>query len=380
MNTPMPRLLYVVAEDWYFLSHRLPMARAAKAAGFEVHVATRLAGGEAAIAAEGFVPHALSLRRGSLSPIDLLRASIQLRALLAAVRPAILHNVALKPILAGGLAALSHPGVAVVDSLTGQGAVFADDSRASRLSRPLIAKLLGWLLGRASCVVVQNQDDRAFVAALGASPARISLIPGSGVDTAHFTPLPEPPVPPVTVAYVGRMLAVKGVPLLIDAVSDLRKQGTPLLLLLAGRCDPENPGSLAPQQLREFADAFGIQWLGHVEDVREVWAKAHIAVLASRGGEGLPKTLLEAAACGRPMVATDVPGSRDIVQDGETGILVPTGDRAALAAALKKLADDPELRRKFGANARALVEREFTGERIGREIVALYRSLLTQDG
>jgi glycosyltransferase involved in cell wall biosynthesis len=205
-------------------------------------------------------------------------------------------------------------------------------------------------------------------------PDAVVLIPGSGVDTALFTPLPEPPPPP-TAAYVGRMLADKGVVTLIEAFGLLGKRGVPLQLLLAGDCDRENPGSLAPEQLREFASLYGIQWLGHVADVREVWARAHFAVLASRR-EGLPKSLLEAAACGRAMVATDAPGCREIAIQGETALTVPVGDVAALADAMAKLADDADLRRRFGANARALVEAEFSGGAIGRQTVALYRQLI----
>ena len=200
------------------------------------------------------------------------------------------------------------------------------------------------------------------------------LIPGSGVDTKLLTPLPEPP-PPVTAAYVGRMLADKGVLTLIEAFALLGKRGVPLQLLLAGDCDRENPGSLAPEQLREFASLYGIHWLGHVADIREVWARAHFAVLASRR-EGLPKSLLEAAACGRAMVATDAPGCREIAIDGETALTVPVDDVAALADAMAKLAGDAELRQRFGANARRLVERKFSAEAIGRETVALYDRLI----
>jgi glycosyltransferase involved in cell wall biosynthesis len=225
-----------------------------------------------------------------------------------------------------------------------------------------------------SRTIVQNPDDRAFVIALGAAPETVVLIPGSGVDTKHLTPLPEPP-PPVTAAYVGRMLADKGVLTLIDACSLLGERGTSIRLLLAGDCDRENPGSLAPEQLREFASLYGIQWLGHVADIREVWARAHFAVLASRR-EGLPKSLLEAAACGRAMVATDAPGCREIAVQGETALTVPVGDAAAFADAMAKLAGDPDLRERYGANARRLAENRFSAEAIGRETVALYDSLI----
>jgi glycosyltransferase involved in cell wall biosynthesis len=372
-----PRILYVVTEDWYFLSHRLPMACAAKVADYQVHVATRFKDSKTAIEAEGFVPHELSWSRGSLSPLGSLKAVFELRRLLRELKPDILHNVSLKPVLLGSTASLGLSAIAVVNSLTGLGTLFIGEAQVSGLARKGVRYALSRLLRRAqSRTVVQNPEDRAFVIDLGVAPETVLLIPGSGVDTKKLVALPEPP-PPVTAAYVGRMLADKGVLTLIDAFSRLGKRGVQLQLLLAGDCDKENPGSLAPEQLREFASLYGIHWLGHVADIREVWARAHFAVLASRR-EGLPKSLLEAAACGRAMVATDAPGCREIAIEGKTALTVPVDDAAALADAMAKLAGDAAMRQRFGANARALVESKFSAEAIGREIVALYNSLIAR--
>jgi glycosyltransferase involved in cell wall biosynthesis len=351
------------------------MARAAKDAGYEVHVATRLNDGKAAIERQGFVPHPLSWSRGSLSAFGSLSAIARIGRLLGEIEPAILHNISLKPVLLGTAASLWRSQTAVVNSLTGLGTLFIGEARVSGFARKLVRALLSRLLRRRlSRTVVQNPDDRAFVLGLGVADDKVVLIPGSGVDLDRFTPLPEPP-PPVTAAYAGRMLADKGVLTLIEAFSRLGKRGVPLKLLLAGDCDRENPGSLAPEQLREFASLYGIDWLGHVADIREVWARAHFAVLASRR-EGLPKSLLEAAACGRPMVATDAVGCREIAIEGETALTVPVGDAEALARAMERMAGDQDLRRRFGANARRLVEDKFSAAVIGQETVALYDSLL----
>jgi glycosyltransferase involved in cell wall biosynthesis len=300
---------------------------------------------------------------------------LELRRLIRTLRPGILHNVSLKPVLLGGTASLGFSGTAVVNSLTGLGTLFIGEARVSGATRKAVRYALSRLLRRArSRTVVQNPDDAAFVLGLGVPSDTVILIPGSGVDTKKLTPLPEPP-PPVTAAYVGRMLADKGVLTLIDAFSRLAKRGVALQLLLAGDTDKENPGSLAPEQLREFASLYGIHWLGHVADIREVWARANFAVLASRR-EGLPKSLLEAAACGRAMVATDAPGCREIAIEGETALTVPVDDAAALADAMARLAGDPKMRQRFAANARALVEAKFSAEAIGRQTVALYESLI----
>ncbi|ODS00142.1 hypothetical protein AUC68_03255 [Methyloceanibacter methanicus] len=368
------RVLFLITEDWYFLAHRLPMARAAKAAGYEVHVATRLRDGAEAIEKEGFIAHALGWSRGSVSPWGNVSAVLEIRRLLRDLRPEILHNVSLKPMLLGGLASFGHKDVAVVNNMTGRGSLFADGAPSGPVQRA-VGFALGTLLGRErSKTVVENPDDKNFLIALGVPADRVVVIPGSGVDTERLVPLPEPSAP-VTAAFAGRMLAVKGVEELVRAFSLVRAQGVPLRLLLAGDCDTENSGSLKPEQLKAFAAIDGIACLGHVDDIRDVWAKAHFAVLASRGGEGVPMSLLEAAACGRPMVVTDVPGSRDIVVDGVSGLTVPLGDTPALAEAMATLARDADLRDRCAKAARALAEETFSAPEVGRQLMAVYRAL-----
>ena len=369
-----PRLLYLVTEDWYFASHRLPMARAARDAGFEVHVAARVTDHGPAIAAEGFVLHPLSWKRGSADPLAFVRAVRAVRALYRAVRPDLVHHVALQPSIVGSLAALGTP-VTVVNAVAGLGFAFTAATARARMSRGLMTAMMRRLFNRrASTVLVQNPDDQAALAALGIAPERIVRIPGSGVDVDRLTLLPEPDRPPAA-AYVGRLLEDKGIRSLMDAHARLADSGHPVRLLIAGDPDPANPASIAPALLEQWRSRAGVEFLGHVPDIRTVWAAAHIAVLPSRR-EGLPLSLLEAAACGRPLVATDVPGCREIARDGVNAILVPVDDPAALAAALHRLAADPELRARYGAASRALAETEFSSDRIGREIVALYRRLL----
>ncbi len=368
------RLLYVVTEDWYFLSHRLPMARAARDAGFEVHVATRVADGAAAIEAEGFVLHPVPFVRGRLSPLRTIATIRALRTIHRAVKPAIVHHVALQAAVLGSLAA-SGRRVRAVNALTGLGYTFTSGSAKARLIRPVMAALLRWLLNRdGQVVLVQNPDDRANMLALGIAAQRIVLIPGSGVDINTLQPMPEP-AGPVTMAFVGRLLADKGIRTLIEAQRLLRDRRVNVELLLAGTPDPANPASAGEADLAGWARMPGVILLGRVAPIASVWQRAHIAVLPSRR-EGLPMSLLEAAACGRPMVATDVPGCREIVRPGETGLLVPVDDPTALAAAIETLAASPELRARYGAAARRLAVERFSADAIGRETVALYRSLV----
>jgi glycosyltransferase involved in cell wall biosynthesis len=374
----VPRLLYLVSEDWYFLSHRLPMARAARAAGYEVHVATHIVDGGEAIASEGFVLHPLGWKRGSTNPIDFVGAVFKVRRLYRKLAPDLVHQVALWPAVVGSCAALGLP-VRQLSALAGLGFVFASSTAKARMVRGLLRGVLRLLFDRPrAAVLVQNPDDRATMASIGISPERLFVIPGSGVDTDWFTPLPEPGVP-VTVAYVGRLLAIKGLRTLIAAHERLAKQHTPVRLLIAGKRDSFNPASIPAAEIDSWRGHPGISVLGHVEDIRTVWAAAHIAVQPSRGGEGLPKSLLEAAACGRPMVATDVPGCREIARSGLNALTVAPDDPDALAEAIDRLARDPALRAQFGTAGRQLVEAEFSSARVGRDIVALYGILLGPD-
>jgi len=377
MIAARPKLIYLVTEDWYFWSHRLPMARAAQHAGFDVAVATRVAAHGERIRAEGFALHPLRWRRRDIGPWASLRAVGEVYRLYSRERPLLVHHVALKPAVLGSVAALLAGVPAVVNAVTGVGFVASSPSLRARLLRRPMDFALARLLERPnSRVIVQNEDDRALLLSLrSGADERIVVIRGSGVDTTHFRATPEPPVPPVTAGYAGRMLADKGVAVLVEAQQSLRRRGGDLRLVLAGTPDPENPSSIDAATLAAWRALPGITWLGEVDDIRTLWSMAHIAVLPSRR-EGLPKSLLEAAAMGRPLIATDVPGCREIARDGVNALLVPPDDAGALAAALERLADDAELRRRFGAASRALVESELAADAVGAATVACYRSLL----
>ena len=194
------------------------------------------------------------------------------------------------------------------------------------------------------------------------------------MDVGALQPLPEPQGPP-TVAFVGRLLADKGIHALIDAHRLLRQRGSNIELLIAGTPDPANPASVSTNDAESWSREPGITWLGQVGDISALWARAHIAVLPSRR-EGLPKSLLEAAACGRPMIATDVPGCREVVLPGKTGLLVPYDNAPALAGAIETLATSRELRARYGMAARQLVVDRFSANAIGQQTVDLYRSLV----
>jgi mannose/cellobiose epimerase-like protein (N-acyl-D-glucosamine 2-epimerase family)/glycosyltransferase involved in cell wall biosynthesis len=371
-----PRVVYLVTEDWYFISHRLPMARAARDAGFEVHVATRVDRHGEAIEAEGFHVHPLAWRRGSFDPRHLARIVREVRTLYRALKPDLAHHVAVQASVVGSLAATRLP-IVCVNAITGLGTAFLGNNLKAQMARPMVTLLLRALLNREhSAVLVQNPDDRAEIERLGVSADRIALVPGSGVDIARLKPSPEP-AGAITVAFAGRLVEDKGIRTLIAAHDILTRHGRDIRLLIAGAPDPANPTSIPPRELETWASRPNLVHLGFVQDIAGFWASAHIAVLPSRR-EGLPLTLLEAAACGRPLVATDVPGCREIARAGLNALLVPPDDAQALADAIDRLATNPAMRARFGRAGRELVEREFSNQRIGRDVVGLYWRLLQQ--
>jgi glycosyltransferase involved in cell wall biosynthesis len=369
-----PKLLYVETEERAFLSHRLPMARAARDAGFDVHVAAAAGSNSEAIHAEGFTPHAMPFRRGGLSPFGAVSTIRALRQIKRELSPAIVHHVGMQICVLGGISSLGMT-TPQVNAMTGLGYAFTSTTAKALFLRVVIAVALRFLLNRDHAIfLVQNPDDRAALETIGIDPHRLVRIPGSGVDTDKLMPMPEPDGP-MTVGFAGRLLTAKGIRALVAAHRLLQARGLDVRLLIAGDPDPANPDSVRLEEAQQWNSEPGITWLGHVEDIATLWRRSHIAALPSHR-EGLPKSLLEAAACGRPLVATDAPGCREIVIPDQTGLLVPIEDPQALADAIEKLAVSQELRMRYGAAARQLVVEKMSAHSVGAAIVALYEEQL----
>lgn len=373
------RLIFLVTEDWYFVSHRLDLARDAIARGMEVIVACRIGDHGETLRAAGVTIVPLPWRRGGLPGLADLATLWRLIRLYRETRPALVHHVALKAILMGSLAAALARVPARLNAVAGLGFVFTDGGIKARAFRLVFAGL-GRILMRGTRVhtLFQNADDRdRLIRLLGLDPARTTLVPGAGVDLDRFAPSPPPDGPDMVVALVARMIAIKGVDRAVAAVRLARARGVAVRLDLVGDTDPTNPSAITPAQLSAWGAEPGIRWLGRRDDIPALWRASDVALLPSRGGEGVPKALIEAAACARPLIGTDVPGIRDIVRPGETGILVPDGDVGALADALARLSADPALRRRLGAGARAMAEAELGATRIIARIGALQAALMT---
>jgi len=374
---PAPVLLFVVTEDWYFLSHRIALAKAAQAEGFAVHLATRIGDHGDRLRAEGIIVHEMDWHRRSKNPLREARALMALIRLNRKIRPAIVHTVAMKMIVYGALCQVFAPPVFVVNAVSGLGSVFSHASPRTRMLRRAVRFVLSQFLSRQTgIVVVQNPDDGDFFRAEGFVPSDgIQLIPGAGIDTDRFQPGPEPQGETIVASVVARMLWDKGLAETVEAARLLRARGAPVRIRLIGPPDPENPNSVDEATLRQWNGEGLVEWMGARSDIENVWAESHIAVLASYR-EGLPRSLLEAAACGRPMVTTDTSGCRMLVRSDDNGLIVPVGDAASLADAIEHLATHPDLRARYGNRARERVMQSFSDAVIIADFLALYRNVL----
>lgn len=374
---PRPKLLFVATEDWFFASHFLPMARAARELGFDVAVIARERQHRRAIEATGARLIALEAERRSLDPRALFRQVRALQRLIAAEKPDILHCIALKPIALAGFAGMLAGVERRVYALTGLGFIGASRSVLAAGAR-LAARfwLRGVIDGPRVRFLFENPDDPVMLGLDPQDASKVAIIGGAGVDPLLLLPQPMPPAPPLKAAIVARMLWSKGVDLAVEAVRLARAEGARVELTIHGAPDPSNPKAIPEATLKEWTARPGIAWAGPTRDIESVWRKHHLCILPSRGGEGLPRTLLEAAACARPLLTTAVPGCRSFVRDGQDGMVVPPDDAPALAQALVVLAGAPGLAERMGANARARLLDGHTERDVMEAVKTLYTDML----
>jgi glycosyltransferase involved in cell wall biosynthesis len=367
-----PKLLYFVTEDWYFCSHRLPLAVAARNAGYDVAVVTRVCEHGDVIRDAGLKLLPFDMRRGGLNPFREFDTVMRLMRLYRREAPALVHHVAMKPVLYGSLAARLAGVPLVVNTLAGMGWLFSSAGNRAYVLKWYVRELLRLQL-RNGITVVQNPDDVRLLLQLGIDESHIRHIAGSGVDLSRFRPGPEPDGVPVVV-LPARLLWNKGVGEYVDAARLLRKRGIKARFILAGKPDAVNPSSIDPRQIAEWADEGVVECPGWVNDMPQMLAESHIVCLPSYR-EGLPKSLIEASAAGRAIVTTDVPGCHDVVRDGDNGLLVPPNEVVALADALQCLIEDRELRIRMGERGRIRAEQEFGLEHVIPATLDIYSAM-----
>ncbi len=374
----MKKILFLVSEDSYFCSHRLNLGRAAQKAGYEVAVATKITKHQKKIQAAGITIFPLKhFTRAGLNPIRQCLLLLELRKIYKTYKPDIVHQVAMKPVILGSLVALWCRVPVIINALGGLGYLFI--SKRGVL-RALTCKLFSFIFSRRNTkLILQNEDDlNTLVKEHCISDLKkISIIRGAGIDTKAFPLTAFPDEPPVIIACITRLLWDKGIGELVAAAKILQEKNIAAKVILYGLPDPENPASITREQVRKWHDAGVITWQGHCDNVAQAYTNCHIAVLPSYR-EGLPKTLLEAASCGRPIVTTDVPGCREVVKDGENGLLVPAKDSTALANALITLSQNKTLRTQMGRAGSMRVEHYFADKHIHEQILSLYTNALSK--
>ncbi len=371
------KLLFLVTEDWYFCTHRLSLAVAARSAGYDVVVATRVNKHGEKIKQSGLRLIPLKhWKRSSANPIREFSALVELWRIYRREMPDLVHHVALKPVVYGTLVANLSKVRAVVNALAGLGFVFSSSERKARLLKPVVIALFRTLLARPrGRVIVQNNDDMELLLSnrvVGAEA--IDLIRGAGVALDDYQTSQCQMDPPLVV-LASRMLWDKGVGVFVKAAESLKSKGMQARFVLVGEPDVENPGSVSREQLNEWARSGVVEWWGYCDDIPAVLHQSQIVCLPTYYGEGIPKILIEAMASARPIVTTDMPGCRELVIDSRNGVLIPPKDPEALANALESLIVDRELCAAMGRVGRELAEQEFSSERVLTETLGVYDEL-----
>lgn len=364
------KLLFFVTEDWYFVSHRLPLAVAAKQAGYDVSVVTRVREQGEPIRAAGLKLIPFENARSGVNPLRELWTVVRLIALYRRERPDVVHHVAMKPVLYGSIAARFASVPHILNALAGMGWLFSSERGFARWLKPAVRTGLARLL-KTGMVLVQNRDDAWFLVQLGVPQSHIRRIAGSGVDLNQFIAVPEPGGVPVIV-LPARLLWDKGVGVFVAAARLLKERGVVARFVLAGEPDPANPTSVSRNQIANWVSEGVIEHRGWVNDMPGLLAHSHVVCLPSFYGEGIPKSLIEAAAAGRAIITCDMPGCREIVHHEVNGLLVPPRNPQALAQAIMRLIEAPAVRQQMGVRGRARAEQEFGLEAVIEQTLALY--------
>lgn len=368
----MRRILYVVNVDWFFVSHRLPLAISLLKTGAEVHIACKFTTYQDYFEELGIITHDLDLTRGGTGVLSEFKAFYSIYQTLKTIRPDLVHLVTIKPAIYGGIAARLLGVEKVVVSISGLGYVFIDQSAKVKFIRKLAVFFyrLG-LSNKKVRVIFQNTTDRElFLENKIIEKSQAILIRGSGVDLHELTFKAESDGVPV-VMFLARLLKDKGILEFVESSRIVKSGGGVARFVLVGDLDSENPNSISLQELNIWVNSGLVEHWGYSNDISATIAKSNLMVLPSYR-EGLPKSLLEAAACGRAVITSDVPGCRDAIVSGETGILVASKNAIALADAINQLLGDASLRRQYGTAGRELAENFFDIKDVVAKHLALY--------
>lgn len=368
----MKKLIYFVSEDWYFCSHRLELGVSANNAGFDVYVMCNVSKHGKIIEQAGLKVIPLDIDRSNTGIYSNVKVFFSICRVFRNLRPDLLHNVAQKPVILGSIAAYLCGVPKVINALGGLGFIFISKDFKAKILKRVVSAIYKILFNSIRCnLIVQNKDDFAFfVENLSIQKHRICLIRGAGINIDSFPFQPLPPEP-IKITLVARMLKDKGVFEFIEAAKLLQADFPSVVFQLVGNTDSKNPNSFSDDELNESCRNSNVRWLGRIDNILSVWKTSHIAVLPSYR-EGLPKSLLEAASVGRPIVTTDVPGCREVVIDGFNGYLVRPYSSKDLANKLSKLLTNTDLLPEMGLKSRELTVKYFSSVAVNNATLKLY--------
>ena len=373
-----PKVLFVITEDWFFHSHFLDRAKYIASSGGTVGIATRFSIHEEDLRNLGFELFPIDFSRRGLNPITEFITALKIRRIVRRFKPDIAHNIALKPVVTGTFGELLGGQGVVINALVGMGYIFTSTDTRASVVKPILSRILKFFLRSNSVhVVIENPDDLNSLVDEGfVRKSQISLIRGAGVDLIAFPFQPEA-TGPVVVTMVSRILRDKGVLEFIDAASQLQTRVPEVVFQIVGEPDLGNPSAIPQSEIDSWKSLSNVKYLGRRSDIADILKGSHIVCLPSYR-EGLPKSLLEALSSGRPIITTDVPGCREVCEDGVNGLLIPARDSIALSDAIEKLAINPELRQAMGRAGRMRAESEFSSELVCTQTLDLYRRLMSQ--
>ncbi len=371
------KILFFANTDWYLYNFRLSLAQSLRSAGHDVVLMSPPGEYVTRLEEAGFRWIEFNFSRQGINPLAELNTIAALRRIYQHEKPDLVHHFTIKSVLYGSFAARRAGINAVVNSITGLGYVFSDKFPA-RVLRQLVKRLYHRAL-TGTQVIFQNPDDQELFLKLKlVVPQQTTLILGSGVNPDRFSPMTEPDSMPVAV-LPARMLWDKGVGEFVRAAQILRGEGLRARFALVGKNDPHNPNSISYDQLCQWQKEGDVEWWGWQDNIASVFAMAHIICLPTSYREGVPRVLIEAAACGKPLIAADVPGCREVVRHEENGLLIPPRDADKLADALRRLIRDRELRLRMGARGRELVLSDFSDDRVFAATRKVYQRVLGRD-
>lgn len=370
------RLLFVVNQTGFFLSHRASLAEAASQAGYEVYVAVPRGDRIEELHARGFRTQEYFFDRNGTNPLNELRSLWELVRMMRRLRPDLVHALTVQPVLYAGIAARLTRMPAIAFLMTGTGYIWSSRSFKAKVLRAMVSQVYRFVFAHPNArAIFQNSENRqAFIDGRLVPSAKTALIRGSGVDANIFRP-PEKPSDLPQIVMASRMLWSKGVKVFCDAAKACHEDGVTARFVVVGAPDEGNP-ECVPREWLEARDREGfVSWLGHCDDMPGLLAQTTVLCLPTTYGEGLPKVLLEGAACGLPLIATDIPGCREVVRHEWNGLLIPGNDVSALSQAIKRLLRSDAEREAMGRNGRQMVLEDFVLGRINQQFLDVYAEL-----